>query len=169
MPIFPKGAKDAMTPIGQVLLILAGCMLMIAVAVFAFKTWVLYSWPRTTGTVINSHVTRMTSDDGTPICSAAESVQYLVDGRRLVVETGGRSFTRRCSEIQAQVVAALGQKRVVMYDKRSPDTTYVDPGFDLEFYLVAFVMACLAGGFGIAGLIATAIQRSIRKKHLVVE
>ena len=166
MRIFPEGVRDAMEPSGQALIILAWCMLAIAVGAFAFKTWILYSWPRTSGTVVRSRIVTSTSDDGTKMCSAVESVQYDIDGRQLVIDAGGHSFTSSCSEIEARVASALGQNRTVVNNKRAPGATYVNPSFNIEFYLVAFVLTFSAGAFGLGGWVSIRISRWMAKRGL---
>jgi hypothetical protein len=135
MRIFPEGLRDAGKPLGQALLIIAACILAIATGAFALKTWILYAWPRTNGTVISSRVETTTSDDGATMCSAVESVRYVVDGQQKIVETGGHTFTGKCSDIKAKAATGLGQSRTVVYNKRAPGATYVNPGFNIEFYL----------------------------------
>ena len=155
-----------MEPMGQGMIIMAGCMLLIAVAALGFKTWILYSWPRANGTVIKSRIETMTSDDGVPMCSAVELVQYVVDGQQKVVETGGHSFTGNCKEMEARVAAARGQSRTVVYNKRAPGATYINPGWNIEFYLIAFVVTWIAGAFGLAGCVAIRVSRWMVKKGI---
>jgi hypothetical protein len=164
--VFLDGVRDAMEPTGQALIILSWCILAIGVSVFAFKTWILYSWPRTNGTEVRSHIVTSTSDDGIKTCSAVESVQYAIDGRQLVIEAGGHSFTSNCLEIEARVATALGQNRTVAYNKRAPGATYVDPSFNMEFYLVSVVMVFLAGAFGLGGWVLIRASRWMAKRGL---
>ena len=166
MRIFPERIRDAMEPTGQAFIIIAGSMLAIAVCTFAFETWILYSWPRTTGTVISSRVATSTSDDGTAMCSAIESVQYIVDGRNLVLETGGHAFTSKCLEIEANVASVRGQSRTVLYNKHGAGTAYVNPAFTIEFYLISFALTCGAGAFGLAGWMLIRVSRWMVKKGI---
>jgi hypothetical protein len=96
-------------------------------------------------------VSKRQSDDGATLCSAVESVHYVVDGRDLSIENGGHSFTSDCDSVRAAVAAAPGQSRIVTFNKRAPGAIYVNPGFNIEFYLVAFILTCMAGGFAFAG------------------
>jgi hypothetical protein len=141
-------------------------MLAIAASAFTFKTWILYSWSTTNGTVVKSHVERTASDDGTTMCSAVESVHYVVDGRDLFVENGGHSFTGDCASVQKAVANAPGQSRVVAYNKRAPGATYVNPGFNIEYYLVAFVLTCMAGAFAFAGWAGIRVGRWMVKRDI---
>jgi Protein of unknown function (DUF3592) len=166
MRIFPKGARDWLEPTGKAMITLACCMLAIAAGTFALKTWILYSWSRTDGTVVKSHVERMTSDDGTITCSAVESVRYAVDGRDSFIENGGHTFTSDCASVQKAVANAPGQSRVVAYNKRAPGATYVNPGFTIEFYLVAFVLTCMAGAFAFAGWAGIRVGRWMVKRDI---
>ncbi len=164
MRIFPEGTRDAMEPTGQAMIIIAACMLLIGIGAFGFKTWVLYSWPRVNGTVINSRVDMMYSDNGTPICSAA--VQYAVDGQQRIIQNGGHSFTGDCKEIKARVAAAQGQSRTIVFNKRAPGATYVNPGFTIEFYLFAVVLTFLAVAFGLGGWVELKVYRWMAKRGL---
>ena len=166
MRIFPAGTRDAMEPVGQAMIILAACMLLIAIVVFGFKSWILYSWPRVDGIVISSHVETMTSDDGALMCSAVELVQYAVDGQQKVIQTGGPSFTSDCKAIEARVAAGRGQSRIVVYNRHAPGATYVNPGFTIEFYLIAVVLTFLAGAFGLAGWIGIKVYRWTVKRDI---
>jgi len=166
MRIFPEGARDWLEPSGKAIVILAACMLAIAASAFVFKTWILYSWSRTNGTVVNSHVATTASDDGTTMCSAVESVQFVVDGQQKVVDSGGHTFTDNCKEIEARVATVRGQKRTVIYNRRAPGATYVNPGFNLEFYLVAFVLTCMAGAFAFAGWVAIKVGRWMVRRNI---
>jgi hypothetical protein len=134
-------------------------MLAIAAGAFAFKTWILYAWPRSNGVVVSSSVKTSQSDDGATLCSAVESVHYLVGGKDLFVENGGHIFTSDCASVRAAVAVAPGQSRIVIYNKLAPGATYVDPGFTIGFYLVAFVLICLAGGFAFAGWVGSKVFR----------
>lgn len=128
MKIFPAGVRDAIEPTGQALVIIAGCILAIAVGAFLFKTWILYSWPQTTGVVIGSHLDTTSTDDGTLMCSAVYLVQYSVDGKNLVVQQGGHTFTGRCAEVKTKIAVARGQPRIVAYHRLAPGSAYVEPG-----------------------------------------
>lgn len=154
MRIFPEGARDWLEPVGRTFIILAWCMLAIGASAFAFKTWVFYAWPRTNGVVVSSRVETSQSDDGITTCSAVESVHYVVNGRDLSIESGGHSFTSDCASVRAAVTAAPGQSRIVAFNKRAPGATYVNAGFNIEFYLWAFVLTCMAGAFAFAGWMA---------------
>lgn len=151
MRIFPEGVQDAMPAVGKAIIILALCMLALGVVIFGLKTWVLYAWTRTTGTVVSAHVETSTDNDGTQLCSAAETVAYSVDGRDLVVHAGGHTFTNDCPEIAKRVQESKGQSRTVIYNKWAPGATYVNPGFNIDFYLVPFVLTCMSVGFAFAG------------------
>src|SRR5271156_2905344 len=94
MRIFPEDAKDWLAPAGRAMVIIAGSILAIAVGAFLFKTWILYSWPRTTGVVISSRLETSRSDDGTVLCGAVYSVQYSVNGKDAVAQQGGAHIYR---------------------------------------------------------------------------
>ncbi len=166
MKIFPEGIRDLMAPAGQALVIIAGCILAIAVGAFLFKTWILYSWPRTTGIVISSRLERSKSEDGTALCSAIDSVQYSVNGKNLVAQQGGHTFTNRCDEKKAEVENSLGQYRTITYNRLAPGSVYVEPGFNLEFYLVAFILTCMAGGFAAFGWAGIRLGRWMQRKGI---
>ena len=166
MKIFPAGARDAVEPTGQALVIIAGCILAIAVGALLFKTWILYSWPRTSGVVISSRLDTTSTDDGTLMCSAVHLVRYSVNGRNLVVQQGGHTFSGHCAEVKAQVEAARGQPRTVAYHRLAPGSAYVEPGFNLEFYLVAFILTCMAGGFAIFGWVGIRVGRWLQRKGI---
>jgi len=155
-----------LAPCGRALVIIAGCILAIALGAFLFKTWILYSWPRTTGVVISSHLETSYSDDGTVLCSAVYSVQYSVNGRNVVAQQGGHTFTNRCEETKAEVETARGQHRTVTYNRLAPGSVYVEPGFNLEFYLVAFILTCMAGGFAIFGWAGIGLGRWMQRKGI---
>ncbi len=163
MRILPEGWKDGLEPAGRAFIILAWCMLAIGASAFAFKTWVFYAWPRANGVVVSSSVKTSQSDDGATLCSAVESVHYVVDGRDLSVENGGHSFTSDCDGVKKVVAIAPGQQRVVTYNKSAPGAIYVNPGFTVEFYLVAFVLACMAGTFAFAGWVAIKVGRRMMR------
>ena len=135
MRIFPEGARDLIKPAGKAFVIIAACMLVLAACAFLVKTWILFSWPRTTGIVIRSHVETSRSDDGTILCSAVQSVQYAVNGKDAVAQQGGHTFTNRCAEVKAEVETSLGKPRTVTYNKLAPGTVYVDPGSILSSIL----------------------------------
>ena len=166
MRIFPEGTRDAMEPTGQALIIIAGCILVIAASAFGFKTWILYSWSRVNGTVVSSRVATETSDEGVRTCSVVESVQYAVDGHEKVIETGGHSFTSNCKEIEAKVAAAPGQIRAVAYNKRAPGATYINPGFTFDFYWVAVILTLMAGVFGFGGWTQIRVYRWMVKREI---
>jgi hypothetical protein len=166
MRIFPEGTGDWLAPAGQALVIIAGCILAVAVGASLFKTWILYSWPRTTGVVVSSRLETSRSDDGTVLCSAVYSVQYSVNGKDAVARQGGHTFTDRCDKIKAEVETALGQHRTVTYNRLAPGSVYVEPGFNLEFYLVAFILTCMAGGFAIFGWAGIGVGRWLQRKGL---
>ena len=147
-------------------MIIAGSILAIAAGAFLFKTWILYSWPRTTGTVISSRLETSRSDDGAVLCSAVSLVQYSVNGKDVVAQQGGHTFTDRCEKVKAEVEAARGQHRTVTYNRLAPGSVYVEPGFNLEFYLVAFILTCLAGGFAIFGWVGIWVGRWMERKGI---
>lgn len=165
MRIFPEGLQDAMPALGNAIII-AACMLAIAVAVFGLKTWILYTWPRTSGTVVSSRVEKSTNDDGTELCSAVESVAYRINGKDLVVQAGGHTFTNDCPDVERRAQESKGQSRVVVYNKWAPGATYVNPGFNIEFYLVAFVLTCMSVGFAFAGWSAIGIYKWMERSGL---
>jgi hypothetical protein len=166
MRIFPEGARDWLAAGGRALVIIAGCILAIAVGAFLFKTWILYSWPRTSGTVISSRLQTSRSDDGTVLCSAIYSVQYSVDGKDAVAQQGGHTFTNLCEKVRSEVEGARGQHRTVTYYRLAPGSVYVEPGFNIEFYLVAFILTCLAGGLAIFGWVGTILGRWMERKGI---
>ncbi len=166
MRIFPDGVRDLLVPAGQAMVIIAGCILAIAVGVFLFKTWILYSWPRTTGVVVSSRLVTSLSEDGAVLCSAVHSVQYSVNGKNFVTQQGGHTFTNNCAELKAEVESARGQNRTVTYNKMAPGSVYVEPGFNLEFYLVAFILTCLASGFTVFGWAGIRVGRWLQRKGI---
>lgn len=135
MRILPEGWKDGLEPAGRAFIILAWCMLAIGASAFAFKTWVFYAWPRANGVVVSSSVKTSQSDDGATLCSAVESVHYVVDGRDLSVENGGHSFTSDCDGVKKVVAIAPGQQRVVTYNKSAPGQSMLIQASLLNFIL----------------------------------
>jgi len=134
----------------------------ICVGAFAFKTWVLVSWPRANGTVIDSTMTMKKAADGTAECAAVESVQYFADGQSFIVKDGGRKLARDCAGVERTLAALRGQPRTIAYNKSLPDATYTNPAFNAEFYRDGLLLARIAILAGILGL--AAIQRHRRLK-----
>ncbi len=169
MPIAHKavlqGLRDVWLQFGQAMLAMAGVMLVFALGAFAFKTWILFSWPQTNGTVIDSVLTMKRSGDGTTGCAAVESVQYFVDGQSLILKYGGRNLTRDCAGVEATLTAVRGQSRRIAYNKRMPDATYPNPGFNLDFYRDALILGRIAILTGIMGLAAIQRHRSRLKRE----
>ena len=165
MPIMHKavlqGVKDVKRQFGQAMLSLAGVMLVFALGAAAFKTWILFSWPQTTGTVVDSVLATNRSGDGTTACAAVESVQYVVDGQSLLLRNGERSQTKDCAQVQAGLDAVRGQIRRIAYNKSAPESTYINPGFNPEFYRDTVILGRIGILLGIMGW--AAIQSHRRK------
>ena len=153
------GLKDARRQFGQAMLAMAGVMMVFGLGAFAFKTWILVSWPRTTGTVVDSFLTMKKSGDGTTGCAAVEKVQYFVSGQSLLLRNEGRKPTQNCTEVEAQLNALRGQTRRIAYDKRVPEATYLNPGFNAEFYRDAVILGRIALLLGIMGWAAIQSHR----------
>jgi hypothetical protein len=151
--IFPEGTRDWVAPGGQALLFIAAGILLIGLGAFAWKEWILERWPRAEGAVVTARVERA-SDDGTTTCSAVYSVRYPVRGKDFTNETGGHSFTNDCTRIEADVTAAPGRKVAVLYDPDNPRGAYVNPGFNVEFFLVSFILSIMSFAFATVGLAA---------------
>ncbi|MGO9864031.1 MAG: DUF3592 domain-containing protein [Terriglobales bacterium] len=142
------------------------CMLVFAVGAFLFKTWILYSWPRAAGVVVSSRLATSLSDDGTVLCSAVHSVQYSVNGKNFVTQQGGRTFTNNCAEVKAEVESVRGQNRTVTYNKLVPESAYVEPGFNFDFYFVAFILTCLGSVFAVVGWVCIRVVRRTQRKGI---
>jgi len=169
MPIMHKaalqGVKDVKGQFGQAMLSLAGIMLAFALGAAAFKTWILFSWPQTTGTVVDSVLTTKRSGDGTTACAAVESVQYVVDGRSLLLENGERSRTKDCSQVEAGLDVVRGQIRRIAYNKNAPESTYINPGFNSEFYRDTVVLGRIGILLGIMGWAGIQSHRRTLKRE----
>jgi len=169
MPIAHKaaiqGLRDVWLQFGKAMLSVAGVMLVFASGAFAFKTWVLFSWPQTNGTVIDSVLTMKRSGDGTIGCAAVESVQYFVGGQSLILKYGGHNLTADCAAVEANLAAVRGQSRKIAYNKRVPEATYPNPGFNGEFYRDALILGRIAILTGILGLAAIQRHRARLKRE----
>jgi hypothetical protein len=135
MPIMHKaalqGVKDVKAQFGKAMLSLAGVMLTFALGAAGFKTWILFAWPQTTGTVVDSVLTTNRSGDGTTACAAVESVQYVVDGQSLLLRNGERSQTKDCAQVQAGSDPAdrLQQECAGIYIHESRLQSRILPGY----------------------------------------
>ena len=159
MRIFPEGMREWTKPVGQVFLVLAAGMLLLASLVFCWKTWKLERWPRTGGTVVSARVeTSMegSTDGERPIktCSAVYTVRYSVHGQEFTTQSGGHSFTSDCTSVESTVKVAQGQNVVALYDRDDPHLAYIDPGFNVEYFLLPFILSIIALSFGVAGSLA---------------
>jgi hypothetical protein len=169
MRIFPEGMREWIKPVGQVFLILAAGMFLVALSVFCWKTWKLERWARTVGTIVSARVE--TSMQGStagerPIktCSAVYTVRYSVHGKEFTTESGGHSFTSDCTSIESAVKVAPGRSVVALYDRDDPGGAYIDPGFNVEYFLVPFILSIMALVFGIAGSAAWKLGSRLDRK-----
>jgi hypothetical protein len=160
-----QGVKDVKAQFGKAMLSLAGVMLAFALGAAGFKTWILFAWPQTTGTVVDSVLTTNRSGDGTTACAAVESVQYVVDGQSLLLRNGERSQTKDCAQVQAGLDAVRGQIRRIAYNKSAPESTYMNPGFNPEFYRDTLVLGRIGILLGIMGWAAIQSNRRMLKRE----
>lgn len=160
-----QGVSDVWFQFGKAMLSVAAVMLVFPLGSFAYKTWILLSWPETNGTVIESVLTMKRSGDGTTGCAAVESVQYVVYGRSLILKYGGRNLTQDCAGVEATLSAVRGQSRRIAYKRQMPEFTYPNPGFNTEFYRDALILGRIAILTGIMGLAAIQRQRSKLKRE----
>lgn len=153
MRIFPEGAREWLKPTGQVFVVISAVMLVIAAVLFAQETWILKSWPRTEAVIVSARLADATGsdEDNLRTCSAVYTVIYFVAGEKYTTEAGGHIFTSDCGRVEALVKAAAGRHVVALYDADKPSGAYVDPGFNLEFFLAPFILTLLSAGFAIAG------------------
>ena len=151
MRIFPERAREWGVPLGKGFLLIAAGMLLIGGGAFAWKAWMLERWPRAEGVVLSARVERSSIDDQTT-CSAVYSVQYSVRGKNFTTETGGHIFSGDCAGAEADAKAAPGHKVVTLYDEDNPRGAHVNPGFNMEFFLVSFILSILSLAFAAVGL-----------------
>lgn len=154
-----RGWKDARREFGHAMLIMASVLMVFALGALAFKTWILVSWPRTTGTVVDSVLTMKKFSDGTTGCAAVEKIQYFVEGQSLLLRIEGGKPTQNCTEVEAQLNSLRGQTRRIAYDKRVPEATYINPGFNAGFYRDAVILGRIAVLLGIMGWAAIQSHR----------
>ncbi len=159
MRIFPEGAREWLTPTGQVFMLLSAGMALLAIVTFGWKSWMLTRWPRTDGFIVSARMKDSQSDNRVRLCSAVYRVRYAVGGQDFVTEIGGHSFVDDCPGVEAAVSAAPGKKVVALYDKHNPRGAYVDPRFDLDFFLAPFILTVMSAAFGVAGLAAWKLGR----------
>jgi hypothetical protein len=164
MPISHKavleGTRDVWRQFGEAMLSVAAVMLVFALIAFVFRTWILLSWPQTSGTVVDSVLIMKRSGDGTLGCAAVESVQYYVNGRSLTVKYRGHALTNDCASMEATLDAVRGQHRRIVYNKRLPEATYSNPGVNADFYRDALLLGRIALLTGIMGFAAIQRHRS---------
>lgn len=154
MRIFPEGAVEWLEPVGKTFCILSALAVVVGFAVFLRQYYILHRWPTAEATVIESRLVQSQNDEGVTLCSAAYRVQYSVEGRPYTSEQKESSSSSDCRSWQSKVDAAKGARWTVLYERQDPSNSYVNPGFNLNFFFVpawCVMFAAMFTAFGVAG------------------
>ena len=163
MRVFPEGSEGWLATTGKLFCVLAALGMVCGAGFTARQCYILRHWASTSAVVVESKLIRTRTEDGVEMCSAAYTLAYSVGGKDVSSEKKETSSSSDCQLWEAKVASAKGANWTVLYDQTNPTTSYLNPGFNLDFFLVPMWCLLSSTGFAVFGLAGWKIGTSIEK------
>jgi hypothetical protein len=141
--VCPEGTEEWLEPSGQVVRIIAICMLSAAIALFGFRLYQLQRYPKVEATITSIRVVEnKSSDSNQPLCGVEMTLDYFLTGRSYTFVSEPHSFSN-CAPRQSYERRFVGRTIAVLVDPRAPANIIPNPSWTIEFFLASFVLAIL--------------------------
>jgi hypothetical protein len=168
MRIFPDYLNGVLTPLGQAFIVLAALIAFLGLGFFLRQEYVLHSWGKADGVVTTTRIEEERNNNGDLLCSAVATFTFSVNEKRFSSQSGGRSYDGDCPTIREEARKAVNSHVQVLYDPDDPRSSYLNAGFNIEFFLVSFVLALTALGFAIAGFVTYKIGKRMNRNNVAL-
>jgi hypothetical protein len=152
--IFLEGSEEWLEPLGKVFCILSAFALVVGAVWFVRQEYIWHRWPVTTAVVIDAKLTTSEGEDGVTLCGAAYQMRYLVGGTAYTQNDDSHVKSSDCEGQKARVASARGTQVEVLYSPEDPNVSFMNPGYNLEFFFLPFWCLCFATAFTIAGIVS---------------